>query len=67
MIIKNVENYEKLYEVKIPIDNYRESNPSLISGDSYIPCEWDKIKKYANDRYSSEKYYFNFLIKNRIF
>jgi hypothetical protein len=54
--------FEKLYELK-SIVPFEEANP-VTSINLYVkPPKWDEIAKYANDKFGSEPYYFNFLVK----
>lgn len=63
--VKNeIGEIEKVFEVKEIMD-FEKTGPFLASLAYKKPPEWEHISKFANDKFGSKRYYFNFLIKKK--
>lgn len=61
-IKKEIGEFTQLCEVKSMLA-FEDAEPVKLAKIYYKPEGWETVSKYANDKYGSYPFYFNFLIK----
>lgn len=62
VIRDEIPSFTEIFVTKQPL-GFDESSLVLFVKQYRKPADWSVISKYANDKYGSKPYYFNFLIK----
>lgn len=57
-----VGKYAQMYEVNSNLE-FEQSNPVKAANVYRKPQTWDTVSIYANEKFGSKPYYFNFLVK----
>jgi hypothetical protein len=62
VIQRNSTHIPEFFEVKEKL-TFEESGPVVAASVYEKPTDWEKVSKYASDKFGSIDYYFNFLAK----
>lgn len=63
LLIKYIGHYTNLVEAKSSPGEFENTIPYKKTMIYKKPQDWDILGKYANEKYGSKDYYFNFLVK----